>query len=420
MQQISLPLNNMPDETISFFQHRRARTLAPPAYVLSVENGQATYAKQQLEWDRQGVICNQHAYEGATDLYATAGLINCHLHWLMLGGTSVDQLLDLIENHPEEMLERALHNANATLKVGITSGCDKGAPTYSTAPIYQGLEDARNRGALVTKTQYSPYMLVVSNSFADEWCVRVEDQEDLNRVQQQLLDAGAGIIKIVPEMDYLPEEPHYPWVFSQALFENARNFAQQQGWLFSVHGKGREAVQESIKLRVDSIEHGLQITPDDLLAMQNRGIWLGCTIEGFECRLQYAEERGKSLTGARYEWEKCNEVVTMAANLQPDRPFTNMLFASDAGSINTPHASLRELYLLRKYGYSPEWVLEIATRNGAKFMRKADQIGSLDTGKMADVVYWLKNPLELSLEEWEHLPDYIVAVVSDGKLVSVR
>jgi len=47
----------------------------------------------------------------------------------MLGGTDVDQLLDLIENHPEEMLERALYNASATLKVGITSGCDKGAPT---------------------------------------------------------------------------------------------------------------------------------------------------------------------------------------------------------------------------------------------------------------------------------------------------
>ena len=308
------------------------------------------------------MIGKKHPYQGTTNLYATAGLINCHLHWLMLGGTSVDELLDLIENHPEEMLERALYHANATLKVGITSGCDKGAPTYSTAPIYRGLEAARNRGALITKTQYSPYMLVVSNSFADEWCVRVEDQEDLERVQQQLREAGAGIIKIVPEMDYLPEEPHYPWVFSHTLFEKARNYAQQQDWLFSVHGKGREAVQESIKHRVDSIEHGLQITPDDLLAMQNNGIWLGCTVEGFECRLQYAEEQGKCTRGARYEWEKSSELVAMAANLQPDRPFTNMLFASDAGSINTPHASLRELYLLRKYGYSPEWVLERSLR----------------------------------------------------------
>ncbi len=268
----------------------------------------------------------------------------------------------------------------------------------------------------MTKTQFSPYMLVVSNSFADEWCVRVENEQDLERVQQQLLDAGAGIIKIVPEMDFLPEEPHYPWVFSHALFEKARNYAKQQDWLFSVHGKGREAVQESIKQQVDSIEHGLQITQEDLMAMQANNIWLGCTVEGFECRLSYAEAEGKSLNSARYEWEKSHELVTMAANLQAEQPFSNMLFASDAGSINTPHASLRELYLLRKYGYSPEWVLEIATRNGAKFMRKEDQIGSLDTGKMADIIFWSRNPLELSLAEWEHLQDYIVAVVSDGRL----
>jgi hypothetical protein len=40
----------------SLIQYKKDHNLAPPAYILSVENGQATYAKQQLEWTRQGVI----------------------------------------------------------------------------------------------------------------------------------------------------------------------------------------------------------------------------------------------------------------------------------------------------------------------------------------------------------------------------
>jgi hypothetical protein len=34
----------------------------------------------------------------------------------------------------------------------------------------------------------------------------------------------------------------------------------------------------------------------------------------------------------------------------------------------------------------------------------------------ADLVFWSRNPLELPLEEWQHLESHIAAVVVNGKL----
>ena len=113
-------------------------------------------------------------------------------------------------------------------------------------------------------------------------------------------------------------------------------------------------------------------------------------------------------------------MVRNAVTLNDDgSPFANILFASDAGSFNTPHASLRELYFMRKFGLSPAHVFEAATLNGARLLRMQDKVGSIGEGRAADIIFWSQNPLELSLDDWSHLEDFIAAVMSDGRVVHV-
>lgn len=391
-----------------------------PAYTIDLSGESGAEIRAERLDIRQGRIEMRHPENGKPDLYATAGLINCHLHWLMLGGTSFPDLVDLIKNYPDSVLEQALENAVKTLRNGITSGCDKGAPSYTTRRIYEGMEAARRAGKAITKTQFSPYMLVVSNSFAEDWCVHVETEEDLEWVKKELDDMGAGIMKVIPESNYFPEPPHFKWVFDTSLFEKARQHARDKGMIFSIHGKGTTSIEEGIRVRADSIEHGLQATAAHLRQMQEYGIFLGPTLEGFECRIDWAKAHGKNLQMAEYEWEKSTGLVRMAATLNEGKPFPNMLFANDAGSFNTPHGTLRELYLLRQCGYSPEEVFRIATLNGARFMRKQQQIGHLAPGFHADIVYWTENPLTLPADKWARLTDYIAAVVSEGQVVHLN
>lgn len=75
-----------------------------------------------------------------------------------------------------------------------------------------------------------------------------------------------------------------------------------------------------------------------------------------------------------------------------------IIAGSDAAALNTfvyPAASLiEELQLFQKAGMKPLHILQSATINGAKFMKKYDEVGSISVGKRADLVLLNQNPLE--------------------------
>ena len=69
---------------------------------------------------------------------------------------------------------------------------------------------------------------------------------------------------------------------------------------------------------------------------------------------------------------------------------------SDSGFIFQLYgfAYVRELELLREAGFHPLEVIRAATLNGAEALKLDDQIGSIEVGKLADMVLVEANPLE--------------------------
>ena len=69
---------------------------------------------------------------------------------------------------------------------------------------------------------------------------------------------------------------------------------------------------------------------------------------------------------------------------------------SDAGNIGTLHgpALHRELELMAQAGLSPRDVLVAATRNGAITLGREPDLGTLQPGKLADMVILNADPLE--------------------------
>ena len=69
---------------------------------------------------------------------------------------------------------------------------------------------------------------------------------------------------------------------------------------------------------------------------------------------------------------------------------------SDSGFIFQLYgfAYIRELELLREAGFHPLEVIRSATLNGAEALKMADQIGSIQVGKLADLVIVEENPLQ--------------------------
>jgi imidazolonepropionase-like amidohydrolase len=54
----------------------------------------------------------------------------------------------------------------------------------------------------------------------------------------------------------------------------------------------------------------------------------------------------------------------------------------------------REIWLLHKSGIPPIEVLKIATRNGAKALGILDEVGTIETGKRADMVILSADPTQ--------------------------
>jgi imidazolonepropionase-like amidohydrolase len=68
---------------------------------------------------------------------------------------------------------------------------------------------------------------------------------------------------------------------------------------------------------------------------------------------------------------------------------------SDAGNIGTPHgpAVFRELELMEQAGLSAREIITAATLNGARLLGMEDQLGSIEEGKLADLLILNSNPL---------------------------
>jgi len=79
-----------------------------------------------------------------------------------------------------------------------------------------------------------------------------------------------------------------------------------------------------------------------------------------------------------------------------------------------PHGSnLRELELMVKYGMRRQDALKAATSSAARLLGVSDHLGTLEPGKVADLVVVNGDPLDFTT-----LPHRIEAVYQDGSLVA--
>jgi len=401
-----------------FLVKRDNETFTLPAYTINIQGESPQYLKEQMVLV-DGVIQEKRPSDGTPELFVTAGLINCHMHWVMTGdATPFPVMLETIAADPAKKIEEAIAHAQDTLRMGVTFGWDKGPPGINGLPIYAGMRTAEKKGVLMTRFIHCPWAVMKEGGFGAPFGRVLSIESEIDIILMETAASGAKAIKFIPETVLKASDKSYGFLFSDSFFKETREKAAKKGLLTAVHAKGVNSLDKCIAVGVDCIEHAIQATDEQLRAFQEKNIFIGPTLFGLECRLDLARKTKGSDEIAAYEYEAVCNLIERASRLNNGQPFTHMLFSSDAGSFTTPHASIRELYLMRKSGYSAAAVFKAATVNGALCTRQADK-GTLDTGKQADLVYWKKNPLELSLDEWEHLENYIAAVVLEGKLAYI-
>jgi imidazolonepropionase-like amidohydrolase len=137
---------------------------------------------------------------------------------------------------------------------------------------------------------------------------------------------------------------------------------------------------------VDSLEHGAYIADADLKTMVERGIWYVPTLYIFI----YAEELHEAAGFPGWKGGIEIHAQTFRRALQAG---AKIAFGTDVGGFEWTINPAKEFALMVKYGMTPAQALRSATVSGADLLGLADQIGTVEPGKLADLVAVQGNPL---------------------------
>ena len=146
----------------------------------------------------------------------------------------------------------------------------------------------------------------------------------------------------------------------------------------------RPGIENALLAGVDTIEHGIAI-PDDLIDMMvAKGTFLCPTLTVTE---YVAPGRGGV-------WAKIPQYHRDSFQ-RALRKGVKIAFGTDAGGF--PWGAInqaKEFEYETKYGMTPMQAIQSATRVAAELVGMSDQLGTIETGKLADIVAVPGNPLD--------------------------
>lgn len=352
------------------------------------------------------------------------GMIDTHVH-VMLEGVNIAR--DMMTPFSMRFYNSVTYLRN-TIDAGITSVRDAGGADAGTK---QALESGMIVGP---RLQISISVLTTTGGHGDGWMrsgmeydlfmaypgfpeCRVDGVEDCRRKVREVLRAGADVIKICSTGGVLSptDHPEFTQFSPEELEVIVREAAYRRGVKVMSHAQGAEGVKNAIRAGVHSIEHGIFLDDEALELMLKHGTYLVPTLLAPIAVLEAGEKGGMPDYGVR----KAREVVEIHSDSisRAHKAGVRIAMGTDAGVM--PHGTnLRELGLMNKIGMTPMETIVATTKKAAECMGWDDQVGTLEAGKLADVILVKTDPLKdiRSLENVENIP----LVIKDGKVVKDR
>lgn len=143
---------------------------------------------------------------------------------------------------------------------------------------------------------------------------------------------------------------------------------------------------------VDSIEHGCELSDETIELMLANGTFLVPTLCLFHSIV--ADGAALDIPPLLVELARKKLDAHVASYRKALAAGVSIAVGSDIGSPACPHGtSARELGLLVEFGMTPMQALVAATAESARMLRRDHEIGTIETGKLADLVVVNGDPL---------------------------
>ncbi len=316
------------------------------------------------------------------------GLVDCHVHYSSPGGPN---WIDHFTDPPATITLRAVELAGASLRSGITSARDVGA----THGLNIHLAHAAAAGAFPAPHIHAAGTWIAHKDTYVSFARQFTNADELRAAIQAEIGAGADLIKVAldtwNEGKRPPDAAEIP--FDADLLAVAVKEAHDAGFTIACHANDAASCRIAARAGVDSLEHGMFLADDDLAAMAANGTVLVPTLSVWDDWLFYGREMSWPATRiARAERLRDSSRAAMAGAI---RAGVGIAAGTDAGGGSVRHGRIaREIELMVECGMEPAAALQAATRNGACLMGEAGERGTIEVGKLADLVLLDRNPLD--------------------------
>ncbi len=220
----------------------------------------------------------------------------------------------------------------------------------------------------------------------------INSPEDAKKAVRQRYKDGADLIKLTATGGVLSlaasgDNPQFTLEELQAVVSTAKDY----NMIVAVHAHGSEGMKRAVLAGVDSIEHGTYMTDEIMQLMKDRGTYYVPTILAGVWVAEKAQDADYFPAIVRPKAATIGPVIRQTFA----RAYTSgvkIAFGTDTGV--SPHGdNAREFELMVEGGMPPLETIHAATIEGARLLKIDDRLGSIEEGKIADVVAVRGDPL---------------------------
>lgn len=329
------------------------------------------------------------------------GLMDMHTHLAFeLSRTSY---MDEFVMNPTDVAIRSTHYAYLTLMAGFTTVRDLGDDGMTTVSLRKAIASGFAVGPRIYTAGKS---LATTGGHADPtsgWCQPlagdpgpregvVSGADDARKAVRQRYKDGADLIKItatggVLSMASSGDNAQFSDDELKALVATAKDY----GFAVAAHAHGAEGMLRAVNAGVASIEHGTYMNDEIMRAMKKNGTYYVPTILAGVTVAELAEKEDYLPAVVRPKAARIGPQIKDTFT-KAHKAGVKIAFGTDTGV--SPHGqNAREFELMVECGMPPMQAIQAATMESAKLLRVNDRLGSIEKGKIADLVAVKDDPL---------------------------